>query len=271
MCLILLAHRVHPRYPLIVAANRDEFHGRPAAPAAFWEDQPQVLAGRDLEAGGTWLGVARNGRFAAVTNFSEEPMDPLPPRSRGGLVSDFLTGTMAAEPYLEQIAAHAGAYRGFNLLLSEGEELWYYSNRLPRPQRLAPGTYGLSNHLLDTDWPKVKRGKSALAVFEAAEQQPDVEELLALLADESTPSDAEIAASGLDPEHARRVTPCFIRGPVYGTRASTVVIAERSGTMHFTEVGFAAEGQRAGRQDFRFQCSAIKAVPALQNQRTGRP
>lgn len=268
MCLILLAHRVHPHFPLIVAANRDELHGRPAATADFWKQQPQVLAGRDLEAGGTWLGVSRSGRFAAVTNFSEEAADPLPPRSRGGLVSDFLAGTMHPEPYLKRIARNAEAYRGFNLLLSDGDELWYYSNRLPRPTRLAPGTYGLSNHLLDTEWPKVRRGKSALAAFEMAEQHPEVDELLALLADESTPSPAEIAASGLDPEQARRVSPCFIRGPVYGTRASTVVLAEASGRIRFVEVSFAAEGRRVGRKDFSFVTTAAEAAPSRPNSRT---
>lgn len=253
MCLILFAHQVHPDYPLIVAANRDEFHGRAAAAAHFWTDHPQVLAGRDLEAGGTWLGVSRSGRFAAVTNFSEDPPDPLPPRSRGSLVSDFLHGHRPPQDYLADIVAHGAAYRGFNLLLSDGHELWYYSNRLPRPQRLQPGTYGLSNHLLDTAWPKVRRGKSALAVFEEAEQHPEVEPLLELLADETTPSDAEIKASGLDPDHARRVAPCFIRGEVYGTRASTVVIAHGSGRLQFTEVGFAAAGRRLGRRDFDFE------------------
>jgi len=255
VCLILLAHRVHPQFPLIVAANRDELHGRPAAAADFWPDWPEVLAGRDLEAHGTWLGVSTSGRFAAVTNFSEEPVEPLPPRSRGDLVSAFLAGTITPEPYLLDIARHAEAYKGFNLLLSDGVELWYYSNRLPRPQRLEPGTYGLSNHLLDTDWPRVKRGKSALAVFEEAEQDPEMEELLALLADETAPTAAEIAASGLDPGHAGRITPCFIRGPIYGTRASTVLLGRSSGEMQFTEVGFAAQGRRIGRKDFSFQCT----------------
>lgn len=275
MCLILLAHRVHPQFPLIVAANRDEFHGRPAAAANFWTDRPQVLAGRDLEAGGTWLGVSKSGRFAAVTNFSEEPVEPLPPRSRGALVSDFLAGTMPPGPYLDGIARQAEAYRGFNLLLGDGDDLWYYSNRLPRPQLLEPGTYGLSNHLLDTDWPKVKRGKSALAVFEEVEQHPDVEELLLLLADESTATEAELAASGLDPDHARRVTPCFIRGPVYGTRASTVVLAEASGPTRFVEVTFAAQGRRVSRQDYSFDgaqaATGLKAAPAARISKAGAP
>ncbi|MCC5873188.1 MAG: NRDE family protein [Gammaproteobacteria bacterium] len=269
MCLILLAHRVHPEFPLIVAANRDEFHGRAAAAASFWQDQPQVLAGRDLEAGGTWLGVSRSGRFAAVTNFSEEPVDPLPPRSRGTLVSDFLAGTMAPHPYLTAIARHAEAYKGFNLLVSDGDELWYYSNRIPHPQRLDPGTYGLSNHLLDTDWPRVKRGKSALTAFEEAEQHPDAEALLALLADETTPTPAEIASSGLDPGHAGRITPCFIRGPVYGTRASTVVLIRSTREIRFTEVGFAAEGRRIGRKDFSFERAPAQHSSPLPGSRVG--
>lgn len=261
MCLILFAHQVHPEFPLVVAANRDEFHGRPTAPAAFWKERPGVLAGRDLEAGGTWLGVSRSGRFAAVTNFSEEPPEPVPPRSRGALVSDFLAATVSPEHYLEGVARHAAEYRGFNLLVGDAASLWYYSNRIPAAQRLPPGTYGLSNHLLDTAWPKVRRGKSALTVFEEEEAHPDVDALLELLADETQPGDAELRDAGLDPATARRVAPCFIRGPVYGTRASTVVIVEAGGRVRFTEVGFHADGRRDTRRDHGFEIEA--EPPAL--------
>ena len=255
MCLILLAVQAHPDIPLIVAANRDEFHARPTAAAGFWPDHPQVLAGRDLEADGTWLGVARSGRFAAVTNFSEPPPEPLPPRSRGALVSDFLIGLEDPAPYLQRVADHASEYRGFNLLAGHWSNLWYYSNRIAEPQKLAPGTYGLSNHLLDTAWPKVRRGKSALAAFEEAEQHPDVDELLELLADDTQPGDQELRAAGLQPDAARRVAPCFIRGQVYGTRASTVVLWHRSGRVQFSEVSFDASGQAQGRVDFEFHAS----------------
>lgn len=262
VCLILFAHQVHPEFPLIVAANRDEFHGRPAAAAAFWSDEPGMLAGRDLEAGGTWLGVSRRGRFAAVTNFAEEPPDPLPPRSRGALVSDFLTGGRAAEAYLREVARHASEYRGFNLLVGDAQTLWYFSNRIPEPRQLAPGTYGLSNHLLDTNWPKVRQGKSALAVFEESEADPAVDPLLDLLADETSPTDAELRAAGLDPERMRRAAPCFIRGEAYGTRASTVVMMRRDGLIDFTEVAFGSNGRRSGRRDFSFE-TASSAEPKL--------
>lgn len=258
MCLILLAVQVHPEIPLIVAANRDEFHARPAAAANFWSDHPQVLAGRDLEADGTWLGVARSGRFAAVTNFSEPPPEPLPPRSRGALVSDFLSGFEDPPNYLRRVADHAGEYRGFNLLAGHWSNLWYYSNRIAEPQKMGPGTYGLSNHLLDTAWPKVRRGKSALAAFEEAEQHPDVDELLGLLSDDTCPSDQELRAAGLQSEIARRVAPCFIRGEVYGTRASTVVLWHRSGRIQFSEVRFGANGRPEGRVDFDFETSASR-------------
>lgn len=253
MCLILFALRAHPEVPLIVAANRDEFHERPAAAANFWPDAPDVLAGRDLEAGGSWLGVTRSGRFAAVTNFSEPPPEPRPPRSRGELVSGFLTGSEPPETYLQSVATHAHDYTGFNLLAGHGDDLWYYSNRIARPQRLMPGTYGLSNHLLDTAWPKVRRGKSALAAFEDAEQHPDVDALLELLADDTQPDDAELRHAGLDPVTARRVAPCFIRGSVYGTRASTVVLCHRDGRIRFAEQRYGADGIASGRNDFEIQ------------------
>ena len=163
MCLIYLAWRRHPRYPLVVAANRDEYHARPAAPAHWWEDAPGVLAGRDLEAGGTWMGVTRGGRFAAVTNYH----DPAAGRragapSRGALVGAFLTGGEPAPEYLDRVVEEGRRYNGFCLLAMDGETLAFASNRSPGAMRLDPGVYGLSNHLLDTPWPKVTEGKAEL-------------------------------------------------------------------------------------------------------------
>jgi uncharacterized protein with NRDE domain len=162
MCLILVAWRVHPDYPLVVAANRDEFFARSTAPVAFWKDAPQVLAGRDLEAGGTWMGVTRNGRFAALTNFRDPAQNRKGVPSRGGLVADFLTGDEAPQDYLERIASLGKQCNGYNLLVSDGTELWWSSNIGGAARRLEPGVYGVSNHLLDTPWPKVGAGKTAL-------------------------------------------------------------------------------------------------------------
>jgi uncharacterized protein with NRDE domain len=164
MCLILIAWQAHPDYPLVVAANRDEFFARPTAAAAFWPDAPQVLAGRDLEAGGTWLGVSRQRRFAALTNYREGGRQRVDARSRGALVADFLTSRASPVAYLTQLETAAAEYNGFNLVVGDGESLAYYSNRGDgQPRWLKPGIYGLSNHLLDTPWPKLASAKAAFA------------------------------------------------------------------------------------------------------------
>ena len=162
MCLILIAYRCHPRYPLLVAANRDEFHDRPTAPLAFWHDLPQILAGRDLKADGTWLGVTQSGRFAAITNYREPARIMLDAPSRGCLVSDYLGSVESVRIYLDRLAWTVEIYNGFNLLLGDFGNLHYYSNRGGVARALTPGVYGLSNHLLDTPWPKVERGRQAL-------------------------------------------------------------------------------------------------------------
>jgi len=213
MCLIVLAWRVHPEYPLIVAANRDEFHARPAAPAAFWEDHPALLAGRDLEARGTWMGVSRRRKFAAVTNY-RGAKEPRAVESRGALVSRFLSDGSRPGEYIESLKA--GLYSGFNLLASDGEELWWTSNRDGAPRRLDAGIYGLGNTLLDA--PEVDGIKKAFAA--ELSPAPAVESLFGLL---------EAAKIG---------------HPQYGTRCSTVLLggertryAERS----FTSDGAAGE------------------------------
>jgi uncharacterized protein with NRDE domain len=164
MCLILIAWQAHPDYPLVVAANRDEFFARPAAAAAFWPEAPQVLAGRDLEAGGSWLGISRAQRFAALTNYREGGRVASNARSRGALVADFLSGDTRPSAYLAQVAARAVDYNGFNLFVADGQCLAYYANRGDSPPRLlSPGIYGLSNHLLDTPWPKLATAKASFA------------------------------------------------------------------------------------------------------------
>lgn len=253
MCLILLAHRVHPDYPLVFAANRDEFYARPTAPAAWWEDAPELLAGRDLQAGGTWMGITRGGRWAAVTNYRDLPSERTGARSRGELVSAFLRGDDAPEAYLRQIAERTGEYNGFNLLVADWEQLWYFSNRGGEPQELGPGVYGLSNHLLDTPWPKVVRGKQALSALLEDGAAPAPEPLFELLADADPAPEAELPDTGVGREWERALSSLFIATPSYGTRASTVLLIEGGGVATFVERGFAAGAQRGEEVRYRFE------------------
>ena len=272
MCLILMAWQAHPGAPLIVAANRDEFHARPAAGSAFWADAPELLAGRDLQGGGTWLGVTRSGRFAALTNYREPllereqgrgPSPALP--TRGALVRGFLESAQPPQAFLDHLAARAAAFTWFNLVVADlgpgrGADAGWASNRgaaAPRSHTLRPGVHGVSNHLLDTPWPKVQRGKAALreALDEAAREGalPSAERLLALLADETRAPDEELPETGVGLEVERFLSPLFIRGADYGTRASTVVIVEASGWVTFVERRFGPSGRPEGTSEERFR------------------
>ncbi|MCC6659029.1 MAG: NRDE family protein [Rhodocyclaceae bacterium] len=240
MCLILLAWQAHPDYPLVVAANRDEFHARRTAAADFWLDAPAVLAGRDLEAGGTWLGVSRGGRFAALTNFRDPGRNKPDAPSRGTLVSRFLAGTQTPQEYLDQIEASAASYNGFNLLFGDRHSLWCFSNCGEGKRRLDPGIYGLSNHLLDTPWPKVARGKSALTV--ALQALPDEAALFTLLRDDRVAPDEALPRTGISLEWERLLSAAFVRMPGYGTRSSTVLLMDRQARLRFVEQSYLADG-----------------------------
>lgn len=248
MCLLVLAYRVLADYPLLLAANRDEFYDRPAAPAQFWPEAPQLLAGRDLLAGGTWLGVSRDGRFAAVTNYREVPTATQPPRSRGDLVRDYLLGEARAADYVPSLPNHAARYAGFNLLCGDHESLWWYSNRGGPPRRLAPGIYGLSNDLLDTPWPKVQASKAALAGL-CAHSAPPAGALLDLLQDRRTHPLAADTAIGLDAALARALSAIFIETPRYGTRCSAVLRMSADARVEFVERRHVPE---RGESHFRF-------------------
>jgi len=252
MCLILFAHRVHPAYPLVVAANRDEWFRRPTAPAGFWPDAPEVLAGRDLEQQGTWLGVTRAGRFAALTNYRDPGANRPDAPSRGTLVSAFLRSRIPPGEYLEHLRRDASRYNGFSLLVGDFSELLYFSNR-DGASRLTPGIHGISNHLLDTPWPKVARGKQALEALVAEGRDPSPEELLALLASRSRPPDESLPETGVGLEWERVLSPLFIESPSYGTRCSTVVLIDRDGMVTFVERVFngGSEPWLTSRFDFR--------------------
>lgn len=247
MCLILLAWQAHPDYPLVVAANRDEFHARPAAAAAAWPDAPSVLAGRDLEAGGTWLGITRSGRFAAVTNV-REPGSPQGACSRGWLTRDFLVGDTDPAGFAAQI--DPAAYSGFNLLVADRKTLAYRSNRNGTGKMLGAGIYGLSNHLLDTPWPKLEAAKEGFR--SALPHLPDEKRFLDLLADKEIVPDERLPATGVSLEWERRLSAIFVRSPQYGTRASTLVFFRRDGSGALIERGFDAEGQVSGEACLKF-------------------
>lgn len=233
MCLIVFAYKHHPEYPLIVAANRDEFYSRPTQPAHWWEEAPHVLAGRDLKAGGTWMGLTRRGRFSAITNYREPHKDAASAPTRGLIASAFLTEAVAIDHFAEELQNKAPLYNGFNLLFGDADELCYFSNRGQAVQTLRPGVYGLSNHLLDTPWPKLQKAKAA---FEAGlKKDADEKRLLEFLSSEEKAPDQDLPDTGVGLELERLLSSAFIKSPNYGTRVSTVIRIGRDGRVSFTE------------------------------------
>ena len=242
MCLIVFAWRPGHARPLIVAANRDEFYARPTLALAPWDEAPGVHAGRDLEAGGSWLGVGPSGRFAALTNI-RDPGQPLGARSRGELVAGYLRGELSVEAYLEKVASEAQHYSGFNLLVGDGQRLGYLHGGDAVPKLLAAGVYGLSNAALDTPWPKLVKAREGLR-----EQldDPEPEQLFALLADNTQAADSELPSTGVGLATERLLSSVFIASQNYGTRASTVLIVEADGRRRLVERSFGPLGGRLG-------------------------
>jgi uncharacterized protein with NRDE domain len=235
MCLILFAHEYHPAYHLVIAANRDEFYDRPTAPLSFWEDFPTALAGRDLKGGGTWLGVTQKGRIAAITNF-RDPASIIPDApSRGKLVTGFLMGNDSPETYLQGLSTKGSRYNGFNLLAGHGKDLYYYSNRGRNVEKIFPGLYGLSNDLLDVPWPKVERGKKALQCLLDHQKKLDPRDVFTLLRDGAYAPDETLPDTGVGLVWEKILSPVFISSKIYGTRSSSVVLVEKSGTIKFYE------------------------------------
>lgn len=251
MCLIVLAWNAHPRYRLVIAANRDEFHSRPTAPAAFWADAPNLLAGRDLRGGGTWLGVTRNGRFAALTNVRDPSRERPGAPSRGNLVREYLTGADAPTAYLRHVSERTAAFNGFNLLVGDRAALWWYSNHAAAPQPLMPGFHGVSNHLLNTPWPKVLRAKAGLADRLRGADHLRPEALFALLADAEPAADALLPDTSVGLQRERALSPVFISGAEYGTRSSTVLLVEHGGEALFVERTFGPAGDAVREVRFR--------------------
>ncbi|KAF0867457.1 NRDE family protein [Pseudomonas sp. LD120] len=247
MCLIVFAWQPGQPQPLIVAANRDEFYARPSLPLAQWPESPQIHAGRDLEAGGTWLGIGADGRFAALTNI-RNPHQPPARRSRGELVARFLAGSIAPQDYLHDVVGRSAQYPGFNLLLGTAEQLWHYNAQEPEPQLLKPGVYGLSNAGLDTPWPKLLKAKAAL---QQVLHDPQPEALLALLSDPQTAPFAELPDTGVGLATEHLLSSVFIASPSYGTRASTALIVHADGSRHLQERSFGPHGGHLGEVELK--------------------
>jgi uncharacterized protein with NRDE domain len=255
MCLLLMALNTHSTYPLILLANRDEYYDRPTASARFWDEAPSVLAGKDLRAGGTWLGITRTGRIAAVTNYRDPASIKQGLPSRGRLVSDFLLGQRGPEEYIDILDREAGKYNGFNLIIGDKGLLYWYSNRGHGVQSLGPGIYGLSNHLLDTPWPKVARGKEALANLISEQGAPPLEDFFDILADRTIADDLFLPHTGVELEWERILSPIFIVSPTYGTRSSTVMLIDADNQVTFVEKTFNADLDHptTARHEFRIK------------------
>ena len=252
MCLLLAAHAYHRNYRLVIGANRDEFYARPSAPAAPWGNHSGMLGGRDLEGNGTWLAVNKAGAFAAITNV-RMPASIAAPRSRGLIVNDYLTGALSAREFVDSLGDSSHEYAGFNVLASDATSLIWYSNQLERPKTLDPGVYGLSNHFLDTPWPKVTRIKADFHQAENFTETDLIEALFTSLANEQCAPDKELPNTGVSLAYERALAPIFIAGDNYGTRCSTIVLISNTDELTFIERRFGPNKSFLGESVLRFE------------------
>lgn len=260
MCLLAFAWRVHPSFPLVLVGNRDEFHDRPAEAAHWWSSPDGILAGRDLQAGGAWLGLSRRGRFAVVTNYREPGVATSGRRSRGDLVVDFLSRGGSVEDWMDELTGRSDEYGGFNLIVGDREQIHYLTNRGEGRRFLAPGVHGLSNHQLDTPWPKVTAARGRLErLIEADRVEPEA--LFGLLADRTPAEEGDLPDTGVPIEWERLLSSAFIVDPRYGTRVSTVVLAGINRRFDFAERRFDPDGRGEGVSEFSFSPSP----PALRS------
>ena len=253
MCLLLLAVQKHPDYKLVLAANRDEYYDRPTAPAAFWDEAPHLLAGKDLRAGGTWLGITKTGRIAAITNYRDPAAVISGAPSRGNLVSDFLLGRQSPERFLEGLAPEKDRYNGFNLIIGVNDQLYWFSNRGDKAHKLSPGIYGLSNRLLDTPWPKLTRSKEAMVHLISNQKKPSQDALFQMLLDRTEADDDQLPDTGVGTEWERILSPIFISSPTYGTRSSTIILVDQQNRVTFSEKTFNSDPQHATSVEYEFQ------------------
>ncbi|NMN99297.1 NRDE family protein [Antrihabitans stalactiti] len=243
MCLVLVAWQAHPEFPLVVAANRDEFYWRATDSLGWWDEPRRILAGRDRSSAGTWMGITSNLRFAAVTNVRSGPRSggDKPLKSRGNLPTDFMRADTTPQDQASAVHAEGGEYGGFNMICSDLRDLWWVSNRSPRsPQNVEPGIHGISNAALNTPWPKVTGGKAEFAAALAADDGSDsaVTSYLDLLHDKRYAPRAELPHTGVDPVSEKLLSSRFVRMGFYGTRSSTVLRVRRDGSFDVTERRF---------------------------------
>lgn len=252
MCLLLIAYKSHPEYKLIVAANRDEFYRRPTEPAKFWNDNPTLLAGKDLECGGTWLGITKSGRFAAITNYRDiKNIKPNAP-TRGHLVSDFLLSEISPKNYSLKLLEMADNFNGYNLIYGLINELHYFSNQTKKDEILTPGIYGLSNALLDTPWWKVIKSKK-LFNEQVSSSKIDTDKLFDILKNKEVAKDKDLPQTGLDLPTERAVSPIFISSEKYGTRASTVLLWNKNDKISLIEKSLEIQSGNWETNDFNFK------------------
>ncbi|MDP4551381.1 NRDE family protein [Alkalihalobacillus macyae] len=248
MCLIGIALHAHEKYPFILIANRDEFYERPTERAQFWQDEPQILAGRDLKAMGTWLGVTSSGKVAALTNY-REPGEKPKERSRGDLPLDYLRTDQSITTYMEEVNAKSTAYNGFNLIAGHFNELYYYSNRQNQIIQMQEGIHGVSNHLLNTSWPKVDGLKNELSTYLSNEPDIRIDHLFEMLNKAEPAPDKDLPHTGVSIEWERMLSPIFIASDLYGTRAQTIITVNNEGQVTFTE---RSTGQKTNEKHFEF-------------------
>lgn len=257
MCIAYLSLGANPHWPVFIAANRDEFHKRAALPAAPWPEHPSLIAGRDLTAGGTWLGVTHAGRWALLTNFRDPGAHREDRTSRGHLVSDYLLGDVAPHEYAKKVHAESGQYNGFNLLVGDGLDAWYVGNHSADPPlRLAPGRYALSNHALDTPWPKVERLREQLDLLMPVGDELVLDPVYAALRDTSRPDDDALPNTGVPLDTEKLLSSIFIVSPNYGTRCSTIIALDPAGRGIFSETTYDPQGQAVERHDWPLNFSA---------------
>lgn len=237
MCLVLFAYNCHPKYQLVVAANRDEFYERPALPAGFWPDDPSILAGRDLREGGTWMGITTSGRFAVLTNYRDPSRFKADRKSRGHLVQNYLSSQLNPSAYIESLGDISTDYNGFNLLFGSIQRLFYYSNHEGDIRPIEAGIHGLSNALLDDPWPKVAKGRQAL---EQVLQKSSIvaEDLFSMMASQERPDDQDLPQTGVGLEMERMLGPVFVTSSNYGTRVTTLLLVDRHNRTEFFERSF---------------------------------